>query len=122
MPPRIQSIDHVGLHVADVSISVAFYRDVLGLTAIDRPDLGFPGAWFRIGSSQELHLIGKNSNPDNPPRERHFAIAVEDATAWQQHLQRHGLELDGPRPRPDGAVQIFVRDPDGHVIELLHRG
>lgn len=121
MPSRVQSIDHVGLHVADVPASVAFYRDVIGLDAIDRPDLGFPGAWFRIGTSQELHLIGKNSQPENPPRERHFAMAVDDSGEWEQHLRNHGLELLGPKARPDGAIQIFVRDPDGHVIELLQR-
>ena len=24
----------------------------------------------------------------------------------------------GPKERPDGAVQVFVCDPDGHVVEL----
>ncbi|MFT4514254.1 MAG: lactoylglutathione lyase [Planctomycetota bacterium] len=119
MPPRVQSIDHVGIHVADVPTSEAFYRDVLGLAPIERPDLGFPGAWLRIGMEQELHLIGKNSQPDNPPRERHFAMLIEDAAVWAAHLTSNGVAIDGPRPRPDGALQIFLRDPDGHVIELL---
>ena len=26
--------------------------------------------------------------------------------------------LSGPKPRPDGYLQVFVTDPDGHVIEL----
>src|SRR5438270_375493 len=26
--------------------------------------------------------------------------------------------LSGPKPRPDGYLQTFVTDPDGHVIEL----
>jgi len=121
MPLRVQCIDHVGLHVDHVPTSEAFYRDVLYLEPIDRPDLGFPGAWFRIGTEQELHLIGKNSSPDNPPRERHFAMGIDDSAAWATHLTNLGLDLDGPRSRPDGAVQIFLRDPDGHVIELLCR-
>jgi lactoylglutathione lyase len=119
MPPRIQSIDHVGIHVDHVPTSEAFYRDVLGLAPIERPDLGFPGAWLRIGTAQELHLIGKNSQPDNPPRERHFAMLIDDAAIWATHLTDHDVAIDGPRPRPDGALQIFLRDPDGHVIELL---
>lgn len=26
--------------------------------------------------------------------------------------------VDGPKSRPDGYIQVFVTDPDGHVIEL----
>lgn len=121
MHPPIRALDHVGIHVDDVATSESFYRDVLGLEPIDRPDLGFPGAWLRIGAAQELHLIGKNSSPDCPPRERHFAMTIEDAGAWARWLSERGITIDGPRTRPDGAIQIFLRDPDGHVIELLEK-
>jgi len=117
---NIARIDHVGLHVADVERSRRFYAEVLGLAEMPRPDLGFPGAWFRVGS-QELHLIGKNSRPGEPPRERHFAFEVDDAAGWAARLRERGVEFEEPRERPDGAVQIFLRDPDGHVIELLDR-
>ena len=121
MPPAVQSLDHVGIHVSDVATSESFYRTVLGLEPLERPDLGFPGTWLRIGKAQELHLIGKNSCPGNPPSERHFAMAIEDADSWATHLVKHRIQIDGPRQRPDGALQIFLRDPDGHVIELLAR-
>jgi catechol 2,3-dioxygenase-like lactoylglutathione lyase family enzyme len=26
--------------------------------------------------------------------------------------------LSLPKPRPDGYMQIFVTDPDGHIVEL----
>ena len=117
----IQGIDHVGLHVADVERSLRFYRDLLGLAPIVRPDLGFPGAWLRVGSSQELHLIGKNSRPDLPPRERHWSVEVLGLLVWHARLREAGVELQGPVRRPDGATQLFARDPDGHVIELLER-
>lgn len=118
LPKPIVALNHVGIHVESVPKSETFYRDVLGLEPIDRPDMDFPGAWLRLGTAQELHLIGKNSNPDIPPRERHFALEIEDATAWVEHLQRLEIDFDGPGRRPDGALQIFLRDPDGHVIEL----
>ena len=117
-PPPITALNHVGIHVEDVARSEAFYREVLGLQNIPRPELDFPGAWLKLGAAQELHLIGKNSNPDNPPRERHFALEVEDASAWAERLLRLGIDHQGPGQRPDGALQIFLRDPDGHVIEL----
>ncbi len=120
MEDAIQALDHVGIHVADVEVSAKFYADVLGLEVIPRPDLDFPGQWLRIGTAQELHLIGKNSDPTGrPPGERHFALEVRDADAWATRLGDHGVTFKGPNSRPDGAKQIFFRDPDGHVIELL---
>lgn len=117
-PKPIVALNHVGIHVEDVERSETFYREVLGLTKIYRPEMSFPGAWLQLGTAQELHLIGKNSSPDIPPSERHFALEVEDAEAWVEHLQRLDIEIDGPGRRPDGAIQVFFRDPDGHVIEL----
>ncbi|MFO1054498.1 MAG: VOC family protein [Planctomycetota bacterium] len=119
--PAILGIDHVGLHVDDVERSLRFYRDLLGLQPIHRPDLGFPGAWLRIGAAQELHLIGKNSRPELPPRERHWTVEVRGLSAWHARLHAAGTELHGPVLRPDGATQLFARDPDGHWLELLER-
>ncbi|MBK8980101.1 MAG: VOC family protein [Planctomycetes bacterium] len=125
---EILGIDHVGLHVADVQRSLAFYRDVLGFPALPRPDLGFPGAWLRVGPAQELHLLGRGPASGSPPVERHWAVEVRDVDAWRARLERaveRGVVRDGtlrgPAPRPDGARQLFVRDPDGHVLELLER-
>ena len=121
---KITQLNHVALHVVDVDRSVAFYRDVLGLEVADRPDFGFPGAWFRIGDAsspsgiQEVHLICREIKDPTPPRERHFAFMVDDIEAFAQDLTRRGIEHQGPKPRPDGAKQVFLRDPDDHVIEL----
>ena len=51
-------LNHVALHVADVEKSSEFYADVLKLEPMERPAFEFPGAWFRLGDFQELHLIG----------------------------------------------------------------
>ena len=118
---EVRGIDHVGLHVEDVERSIAFYGGIFGFEALPRPDLGFPGAWLRVGRAQELHLIGRNSAPDVPPTERHWSIEVLGLEAWLQRVRREGVEVGGPKPRADGARQLFVRDPDGHVLELLER-
>ncbi|MEY2980609.1 MAG: VOC family protein [Planctomycetota bacterium] len=117
----VLGIDHVGLHVTDVERSLAFYVDLFGFEQLPRPDLGFPGAWLRIGRTQELHLIGRNSSPQVPPEERHWSIQVRGLASWHARLAHAGLALRGPKSRPDGAQQLFVRDPDGHVLELLER-
>ncbi|MCS7470197.1 VOC family protein [Stieleria sp. ICT_E10.1] len=116
---NVHQLNHVALHVADVPVSVAFYRDVLCLPAMDRPAFDFPGAWFRLGVDQELHLIGDRDQPvHSSHRGTHLALIVDDLDDWEKHLDAHQATRLPRRIRPDGAQQTFVQDPDGHWIEL----
>ena len=117
---QIHEQNHVALHVADVDQSSAFYRDVLRLEPMARPAFTFPGAWFRLGTHQELHLIGERVEPvTSGNRGNHFALRVDELDSWEAHLQKAGTEFHPRKRRPDGAWQVFLRDPDGHVIELF---
>ena len=116
----IHELNHIAIHVVDVEKSCEFYRIVLKLDRIPRPAFTFPGAWFRLGALQELHLIGERREPvHSQNRGNHFALRVEDLAPWEQHLQKLGVEYRPPKPRPDGAMQLYLRDPDGHTIELF---
>jgi len=116
---KFLELNHVAVHVADVAKSSEFYRDVLRLEPIPRPAFTFPGAWFRLGKTQELHLIGDRSLPVvSHNRGTHFALLVDDVDAWEQHLVATGYPFFPRKIRPDGAWQIFLIDPDGHYIEL----
>lgn len=116
---KFLELNHVAVHVADVAKSSEFYRYVLRLEPIPRPAFTFPGAWFRLGQTQELHLIGDRSLPVvSHNRGTHFALLVDDVDAWEQHLIATGYPFFPRKLRPDGAWQIFLIDPDGHYIEL----
>jgi lactoylglutathione lyase len=83
------------------------------------PRVHFPGAWFRIGADQELHLIGeRKAEVISHNRGNHYAMLVDDIDAWEQHLTTIGAKFFPRRIRPDGAYQIFLCDPDGYYIEL----
>jgi len=117
---KIHELNHVAIHVADVERSCEFYRDVLRLEMLPRPAFDFPGAWFRLGTVQELHLIGQDIGPvPQVNSNTHFALLVDDIIAWQEHLEQAGAEHLPKKQRPDGAWQIFLRDPDGNFIELF---
>jgi catechol 2,3-dioxygenase-like lactoylglutathione lyase family enzyme len=114
--------------VKDLERSRAFYVGVLGMREVPRPAFSFAGLWFQAGATQ-IHLIlefaGSGPAGNLLPADRrtsrthHLAFAVEDANAAAKLLPGFGVAiLGGPHPRPDGYIQVFVTDPDGHVIEL----
>ncbi|HMC09898.1 MAG TPA: VOC family protein [Pirellulaceae bacterium] len=116
---NIAQLNHVAIHVVDVERSAAFYRDVLRLEPIPRPAFTFPGAWFQLGIDQELHLIGeRNREVVSHNRGNHFALLVDDFDAWEKYLTDRQVNFAPRRLRPDGALQLYVIDPDGHYVEL----
>ena len=119
MPLSIHELNHVMIRVTDLEASIRFYGDLLGLRRIPRPAFDFPGAWFALGS-QELHLIGDPQLPPSARGHHHFALRVDDTAVARRALEAKGwTTLRGPAPRPDGAMQLFVTDPDGYEIELM---
>jgi catechol 2,3-dioxygenase-like lactoylglutathione lyase family enzyme/uncharacterized protein YunC (DUF1805 family) len=125
---RVQAIDHVTLVVKDLEHSRRFYVNVLGMREVPRPAFSFAGLWFQAGTTQ-IHLIlefsgsgpAGNLAPEHlrTSRSQHVAFAVEDAAAAVPHLTERGVPILGaPKARPDGYIQVYVTDPDGHVVEL----
>lgn len=131
-PIGVKTIDHVTLVVADLERSAGFYVDLLGMRRVERPGFNFPGLWFQAGATQ-IHLIlqhegsGPAGLPDAPPtagagRVFHFAFEVADCKAATARLKEEGIRVrGGPVLRPDGCVQTWCYDPDGHVVELFSR-
>lgn len=122
---QIQNIDHVTIVVRDLAATHQFYSDLLGLPPAPRPAFTFAGQWFRAGDTW-IHTILEHdqSGPAGVAhrqgsRGHHFAFLVDDAEAAYLELVARGVEFIGPpKLRPDGAVQCFLRDPDGHLVEL----
>lgn len=122
---QVRGVDHVSLLVAEIDRAERFYRDVLGLEPLARPDLGFPGAWLSLGAGQALHLLDlPNPDPvsDRPAhggRDRHVALRVAATGPFAERLDRHGVAFTRSR---SGRDALFLRDPDGNAVELLGVG
>jgi catechol 2,3-dioxygenase-like lactoylglutathione lyase family enzyme/uncharacterized protein YunC (DUF1805 family) len=128
-PIRVKSIDHVTFVVADLEKSRTFYRDILGMVEVPRPNFGFAGLWFQAGATQ-IHLILEHV--DSGParvrlpeqcsisRTRHVAFEVDDAAKTVCRLSELGVPIvAGPKQRPDGPTQLYILDPDQNLIELF---
>jgi catechol 2,3-dioxygenase-like lactoylglutathione lyase family enzyme len=135
VPPRpfqVRHIDHVTFVVGDLDRSRAFYVGLIGMAEVARPAFNFQGLWFQAGATQ-IHLIlaHDQSGPAgmvtppvkaSPGRVLHFALEIDDARTIVPWLEERGVVVrGGPSLRPDGCVQVFCVDPDGHVVELFSR-
>ncbi|NBA86237.1 glyoxalase [Emticicia sp. CRIBPO] len=121
-PLSVKTLDHIALHVSDLAASIRFYGETLGLPQIPRPAFDFDGAWFGLGEARELHLIvGRTETVNSFSRRTHFALEITDPEAAERHLTRMKATFNPPKLRPDGAIQIFVTDPDGYWIELCEK-
>ena len=109
-----RGIQHVALRVTDTVDAVAFYRDVLGMTVVPRPDPApVPGAWLEAGG-QQIHLI----QDDGPIGTPHFAITVEDLESTVAAIRARGVAVFEVDHLPGAGYQAFVQDPSGNAIEL----
>ena len=115
---RVRRLIHAAFLVTDLDRAKAFYGGVLGLEEKRRPDFDFPGAWYDLGEC-ELHLMVTSeplpSAEERPRRDYHVAFQVDDLEAAKLALEGAGLQF---RPSSSGRGSIFVRDPDGNLIEL----
>jgi glyoxylase I family protein len=126
----ITGLHHVSLAVTNLERSKAFYREVLGLREIERPPFEFAGAWYGVGDRQ-LHLI-VHDKPTLRTRgidshDVHFALRVTSYRETVSFLVARGYSSDA---RDDtkrlkenkwgkaGFPQVFILDPDRHLIEL----
>jgi catechol 2,3-dioxygenase-like lactoylglutathione lyase family enzyme len=128
---NVTFFDHVTIICADLEATRRFYIDFLGMTEVARPPFKFPGLWFQIGNVQ-VHATqaspeaGKAGWGDQGgkviSRGHHFAFAVDDVSKCLGIVQAHGVRIAAPlQQRPDGYKQVYLYDPDGHVVELVSK-
>ena len=106
-------IHHVSICVADADAGRAFYCDVLGFTALPRPDLG-PGHWLDAGG-QQVHLM---QSDETRPKSDHFAIRVDDIDEAVADIRAHDVKVYTIDHIDGAGRQAFLHDPFGNFIEL----
>jgi catechol 2,3-dioxygenase-like lactoylglutathione lyase family enzyme len=131
---RIAGLHHITLLVADVERSLAFYRNVLGMRLVKQTvndddrnarHLIFGDAEARPGTlitcleypDLDEGTVGRGST-------HHFALAVEsedELAAWRDYLGSRGVAATEVMDRGD-FKSIYVRDPDGHIVEIATTG
>ena len=125
---QITGINHVGLRVRNLETTRSFYEQ-LGFEFIVGPIGPEPVAIMEHPSGVNINFIlnttsnasASNVLMDVPEKHTgftHIALEIDDLDAVQQHLAAREIAITETVELPDGAIFIFVRDPDDNVIEF----
>jgi glyoxylase I family protein len=128
---RLRGLHHVTAICRDLESTIAFYRDTLGLAIVrDAPSDDDPDArhlWFDSGNGTFISFMEYGHMPDGIVgigSTHHFALRVEtrgELQAWRDYLRARGIATSELLDR--GAFHsVYLRDPDGHVVEIATQG
>lgn len=116
---RATGFNHVSVHARDLEESTRFYTEVFGMEKIPTYTFAFPVQYLRLGDLQ-LHLFQRDT--EAPPF-HHIGIEVDDFDAAYLRAKELGIFdeeafFSDIYELPDGAVQMYVRDPAGNLVEI----
>jgi catechol 2,3-dioxygenase-like lactoylglutathione lyase family enzyme len=131
--PTLDRVIETCLYVDDLARAAVFYEGVLGLAAMTGDarfcayDVGGKSVLllFRRGATLEtVHLPGGTIPPHDGHGPLHvaFAVSAEEFADWEARLAAHQVAVEGRTDWPQGGRSLYVRDPDGHLVELATPG
>lgn len=123
---------HTAIKTADLAASLAFYKNILGLKEVHRPDFGFPGAWLACplpGGGAIIHLyaggpaLGDSAVvPVGTAAIDHVSLACSGFHAFLDRIQAANLPWREQVVPGTTLWQLFVYDPSGVQFELTFEG
>jgi len=131
---RIAGIHHITLLCKSLDQSVAFYRNTLGMRMVkqttNEDDQGARHLFFGDEQGRPGTLVTCLEYPDLEPGRvgvgstHHFALTVEsedELGGWRDYLMGQGVACTELLDRTF-FKSVYLRDPDGHIVELATAG
>ncbi len=126
------TIDHIGIAVADLTASLTFFRDALGLELEPPEEVASQRVRAHFLQAGDVTLELLEATADESPIARfvakrgpglhHIALRVEDIVAALADLRSRGVRLidEAPRAGAHGALVAFLHPSSTHgvLVEL----
>jgi catechol 2,3-dioxygenase-like lactoylglutathione lyase family enzyme len=113
-------LDHVQVSCppGGEDVARAFYRDALGMTEVEKPELLKPrgGCWFKAGAA-EIH-VGVEQN-FTPAKKAHPALAVDNMDALASRLADLGFPVTWDNDTIPGRRRFHTADGHGNRVEIV---
>ena len=116
----VLGLDHVQVAIPEggEQRARAFYRGLLGMREVPKPETLSPsGCWFE-GGTANVHI---GVDPDFvPAKKAHPALVVDDLVDLRARLEAAGHRTRDDKPVA-GFERFFAEDPFGNRVELMQR-
>lgn len=122
----IQRLDHYNIATSLIEETREFYERALGLRVGPRPNFPSPGYWMYEGDHPWVHLSTIEEGL-TPPRTvadgkgnglDHISFWCSDLKAVTARLDEAGVPYEDRRASDAPLVQLFLKDPNGVIVEL----
>jgi lactoylglutathione lyase len=117
----VDQLAYVILYVSDITASIAFYRDVVGVpfTFEDAGYAEFASQQTRLALYEARRAAWLTGHDVTPGPAAEIVFMVPDVDAQARRLTTLGAPvLSGPTDRPWGHRTVHVADPDGFIVEF----
>jgi catechol-2,3-dioxygenase len=117
--PLTEGFAELTLETADREQMERFYTQALGLEVMSREE---DRTWLSAGTNARLGLWtpGEKEFGDEGGRHVHYAYSAAPGRldALRERIAAFGADVRGPIEHPGGDRSIYVRDPEGNVVEV----
>jgi catechol-2,3-dioxygenase len=118
-PPRVRTIDHVHVYVADRTASEAWYERVLGFTRAKELEVwAADGGPLTVQNSEgTVHIALFERTPMKTGSTIAFGVGAVEYLEWRSHLAQ---ELEKPPATEDHelSLSLYFTDPDANPYEI----
>lgn len=128
----LAALFHVAIKTNDLDATRRFYRDVLGMVEVARPEFGFPGAWLGCalpGGQAIFHIYAggpalgaEGKAPLGTAAIDHVSLSCTGYHEFIARFRRFGLDWREFLVPGTTLWQLFVYDPNGVQLELTFEG
>ena len=120
---RTMGVAHFTIPVTDTERSLAFYTEILGMTAVQ---VNHERGMVFLDSGGDCIILARSAQAADP--EEHdlhhaFIVAADEYEDAKAFLTERGVEIFFEEDRQGGAVngpRAYFHDPDGNVLEIIN--
>ncbi len=118
-------INHVAIFVKNLTVTKAFYENIVGLDTIPEPFHDGKHAWYNLGPGVSMHVIEGASKKKEYYKNQHTCLSVTSVDDFVDLLKKNKITFEDVKGnknvysnRVDGVKQLWLQDPDGYWLEI----